>query len=227
MSFPFKAGDRLPDFLLSSMGGTSRALREYRGRKTLVFLWASWCPSRELLGPLRDFSQKHRGVNVVSIAFDAQGVDYPLRYLTQARSTYEMLIDACCVLSRRWGVKRTGLMLLLDENGVLMGRLEDPREEDLSRMEELLSRKPFDPVPPESRVDSRDVRVELLVQGCTNFLSRKKVQEAVESLRKALSLDPDNVIIARQVLVLQHPEKFYAGPIDRVWIEQQPPVRPL
>lgn len=227
MSLAFKVGTRLPDFLLCSMGGTSRALREYRGRKTLVFLWASWCPSREFLAPLEDFARRHPEIHVVSIAFDAQGVDFPLRYLTQARVTFEMLIDACGVLCRRWGVKRTGLLLLLDENGVLMGQWEDSRTEDLSKVESLLSKGPMKPVPPESRVDGRDTRVERLVQGCTNFLTRKKVQEAVESLRRALSLDPGNLIIARQVLVLQHPDRFYSGPVDREWVERQPPVTPL
>lgn len=164
---------------------------------------------------------------MVSIAFDAQGVDPPLRYLTQARATFEMLIDACCILSRRWGIKRTDLLLLLDENGVLMKMWEAPREAHLEEVQGLLPREPIRPVPPEPKVDTKDVRVELLVQGCTNFLSRKKVQEAVESLRKALALDPSNRIIARQVLVLQHPDRFYSGPIDREWVERQPPVQPL
>ncbi len=42
MELPFKTGDRLPDLRLGTMGGTSRALKEYRGRKTFVYVWSSW-----------------------------------------------------------------------------------------------------------------------------------------------------------------------------------------
>ncbi len=226
VNLPFKEGDRPADFRLCSMGGTCKALHDYWGRKTVVFLWASWCESREFLGPLQDFHRKHPGANVVTIAFDAQGVDHPLRYLTRARATFEMLIDASCVLSRRWGIKETDILLLLDENGVVMMAAKRPKEADLEKIDRLLDRPPSPP-PPERKVESKDVRVELLVQGCTNFLSRKRVGDAVESLRKALALDPGNMIVARQVLVLKHPEKFYDGPIDGAWLSRQPPVSPL
>jgi peroxiredoxin len=42
MDLPFKAGDKLPDLRLGTMGGTSVALREFRGRKALVYVWSSW-----------------------------------------------------------------------------------------------------------------------------------------------------------------------------------------
>jgi peroxiredoxin len=227
MELPIKPGERLADFRLCTMGGTSKALHDYRGRKTLVFAWAPWCRCREFLEPLQRFHRKHPGVNVVSVAFDAQGVDMPLKYLTEARADFEMLLDASCILSRRWGLKRPGFLVLLDENGTALLVVDHPEEKDLEKVEKHLSDKPVTPVPPEAKVDHRNVKVELLVQACTNFLTRKKVQEAVESLRKALAVDPGNLIIARQVLVLQHPEKFYPGPIDREWVKSQPPVAPL
>ncbi len=227
MELPLQVGARAAGFRLCTMGGISRTLQDYRGRKTAIFAWGSWSESREFLGALQRFHVGHPGINVVAIAFDAQGVDFPLVYLGRARATFETLIDANCILSRRWGVKRVGFLALLDENGVVMAVLDNPAEKDLSKIEALLDRKPAGPPPPEPKVDSRDTKVEVLVQGCTNLLSRKKVQEAAESLRKALSLDPGNLIIARQVLALQHPEKFYEGPIDREWVERQPPVAPL
>lgn len=226
MELPIKPGERPADFRLCTMGGTSKALRDFRGRKTLVFAWAPWCGCRDFLVPLQRFHRKHPGVHVVTVALDAQGVDMPLKYLTQARADFEMLLDASCLLSRKWGLKRPGLLVLLDENGTAMFAADPPEEKDLEKVEKRLADKPVSPVPPEAKVDHRDVKVELLVQACTNFLTRKKVQEAVESLRKALAADPGNLIIARQVLVLQHPEKFYPA-IDREWVKSQPPVAPL
>jgi hypothetical protein len=36
------AGDRAPSFTLKSLAGDPVSLEEYRGRKLLVFAWASW-----------------------------------------------------------------------------------------------------------------------------------------------------------------------------------------
>ncbi len=42
MSIPYKPGDTLPALRLGSMGGNSVALGDHRGRKALVYVWASW-----------------------------------------------------------------------------------------------------------------------------------------------------------------------------------------
>ena len=35
-------GDKAPDFNLTSLEGRSVSLSGYRGRKVVVFMWASW-----------------------------------------------------------------------------------------------------------------------------------------------------------------------------------------
>ena len=42
MELPFKVGDKLPDVRLGTMGGNSVAIRDYIGRKILIFIWSSW-----------------------------------------------------------------------------------------------------------------------------------------------------------------------------------------
>ena len=37
-----KVGDRAPDFTLPSLDGVPVSLSSYRGRKTILFMWASW-----------------------------------------------------------------------------------------------------------------------------------------------------------------------------------------
>ena len=66
--------------------------------------------------------------------------------------------------------------------------------------------------------------IEFLVQLCTNYLTRKRVDDAVGFLKQALAIDPENKVLPKQIWALQHPEKFYSGPIDKEWQKQQPPV---
>ena len=42
------------------------------------------------------------------------------------------------------------------------------------------------------------------------------LEEATEKFRKALSLDPSNFVIRKQIWAIEHPEKFYPG-IDFDW----------
>ncbi len=37
-----KAGDQAPDFSLRSLDGDAVRLSDYRGGKTVLFMWASW-----------------------------------------------------------------------------------------------------------------------------------------------------------------------------------------
>ena len=227
MDLPFKPGDRLADIRLGSMGGNSVTLSDFPGKKRLVYVWASWCGCREYLGDLEKFHLKRPEVAVISIACDAQGVDIPMRYLAQAKATHDVWIDANCHLVRRWKLKRVGVVVLLDENDVvLFATDEHPGEAVFSQVEKLLSKVPDQNPPPRPKVNTKDTQVEFLVQLCTNYLTRKRVDDAVGFLKKALELDPENRVIPKQIWALKSPEKFYSGPIDKEWQKQQPPVTP-
>ena len=224
MDLPFKVGDRLPDVRLGSMGGNSVTLSKFAGRKKLVYVWASWCGCREYLGKLQEFHLQHPGVPIVTIACDAQGVDLPMKYLSAVRATYDLWIDANCTLVRRWKLKRVGVLLLLDENDVLLLAAERPEAEVLAEVEKLLSKEASKNPPPAPKPDTKDTRVEFLVQLCTNYLTRKRIEDAVGFLKQAIAIDPENKVLPKQIWALQHPEKFYSGPIDKEWQKQQPPV---
>lgn len=44
---------------------------------------------------------------------------------------------------------------------------------------------------------------------------------AAVALRKALQMDPKNWLIHKQIWAIEHPEHFYAGPVDFKWQRQQ------
>jgi hypothetical protein len=209
VSFPYKPGQRLPELRLGSMGGSSVAIGDFAGRKLLVY-----------------FHAKNPELPIVSIACDAQGPDLPMRYLRRAGASYEMWIDATCLLARRWKLKQAGVTLLLDENRCLLLAGGRPNKALLAKAAKLAREKTRLRDLPEPKVDHADTRVEFLVQACSNFLTRKRVDDAVASLKKAYELDPDNALIPRQTWALKHPERFYEGNIDEPWLKKQPVLTP-
>lgn len=66
------SGDMLPDLVLSTLDGQSRALAAYRGRPLLINLWASWCAPCVAELPTLDRARADApGITVLGIAMDA------------------------------------------------------------------------------------------------------------------------------------------------------------
>ena len=53
------------------------------------------------------------------------------------------------------------------------------------------------------------------------LLEAGKKQEAMAEWRKALSLDPQNWIIHKQIWAVEHPDKFYEGDVNYGWQKAQ------
>jgi hypothetical protein len=183
------AARKVPNFRLSTPGGNSITLETFHGQKTALFLWAAYHKSRELL-PIFD---KLKGVQKVAIAFDVMGVEPVMRFAIAKNIKSLILIDNCCLLSRLWSVKKLPLLLMLDEQGTPVG---DPVNFPVKPLREVKS-------------DKSSEKIELLMQYVTNLLGRKKIEEALGTMKKALDLDPRNQIISDQFAVLRSPEKFY------------------
>lgn len=213
------APGKLPPFRLSSTGGTSVALADFKGRPVLFYGWASWHPSREALDAVERFHAEHgKRVAVASIAFDAEGPGHPMRYFTTAKCTHLPLIDASFVLDRIWGVKELPFWVLADDGGCVQasGGGFDP-----AAALAALDRGPVHHRHDKTPVEHRFEEFEFLVQDAGIVLSRRKVDQAVERLTKAHRLKPDNRLVVPQMLAVRNPEKFYSGPIDTAWVESE------
>jgi len=123
---------RLPD-----IDGVEQSVSQWRGQKTVINFWATWCaPCVKEMPDLNALHHKHPNVRFVGIGIDSAAnirsflekvpVDYPL--LVQGAGGVDLL--------RRLGNAQGGLpfTLVLDEEGVLRHRILgqiDPADLDM------------------------------------------------------------------------------------------------
>jgi len=215
-----KKGQRVPEFRLATVGGTSKALKDFLGRPTLYVGWASWDASRELLHAFESLYRKGRqAFQLVTIAFDAAGLDPVSRYLAAAKATHTALVDPCLHLSRAWGVKRLPFAILTDAAGTAV-LVDEPGRSLLPKVLGALKKKagPKPAAKARRRGAIDHPKSEILLQAGTNFLSRNRKDDALKSWGEALAMDATNEILRRQMLALSNPEKFYSGAIDEAWV---------
>ncbi|MBI4564788.1 MAG: TlpA family protein disulfide reductase [Planctomycetes bacterium] len=213
-----RRGVRAANYRLATTGGRSVTLRNFAGHPVLFVGWASWHASREKLAAVEAFHLKHRDrIQVASIAFDVQGLEFPMRYYAAARGTHTPLIDATCVLSRTWGLKEIPFWAILDADGCVQaaGTTFEPKAIEAAMKKRSTHARRRAPKA------SASYPFEFTVQQCGIFLSRARREDAVRSLEEAAKLDPENRLIRPQALAIMHPEKFYAGPIDEDWVRSR------
>ncbi|MBI2901542.1 MAG: TlpA family protein disulfide reductase [Planctomycetes bacterium] len=188
----------LPDARLSTVGGTSFAFSELRGRRFVVFGWGSWSPSAKKIAALQRWRERN-GVALVTVAFDVTGPGAAMKVLKPAGADHILLIDATCTLTRRWGVRDLPFTLVVDEAGTVLLAGGAPDEKKIAAaLRSKVGRGRPRPEPPGEET-KRQFSVEILLQACTNFLGRKRHDDAAAALKKAAELDPENAIIRGQL----------------------------
>jgi peroxiredoxin len=116
-----EVGKTAPDFRLPKMDGSEISLADLHGRPTVLIFWTAWCPVCKEEAPVfNSLAEKYepRGVRVLginiqdSLARTQGGIkDFGIRY-TVAR-------DADANVARRYNVKGTPTIILLDHKGVV------------------------------------------------------------------------------------------------------------
>ena len=137
-----EVGSTAPDFRLQKMDGSQISLADLQGRPAVLIFWTAWCPVCKEEAPVFNaLAEKYepRGVQVVginiqdSIARTQGGIkDFGIRYAV-AR-------DADASVARRYSVKGTPTIILLDHKGVVQYFGNQLPADYAERLEALLAR---------------------------------------------------------------------------------------
>ncbi|MEW5976104.1 MAG: redoxin domain-containing protein [Acidobacteriota bacterium] len=144
---PVKIGDPAPDFRLQSLDGTPLCLSDYRGKRVLLFLWASWCGCREQLVAWQSFYARHRetGFELIGVAMDAAYPDKARSYVESAKPAFANAIDSVEGLWDLLGFDLLPSGFYVDENGIIrylkIGGFDIRDNTTMRIMQDLLAEK--------------------------------------------------------------------------------------
>ena len=169
---------------------------------------------------------RHKGIEIISVAIDAQGDDKILPFVEQAKADFPTVKDEENLLGQLYGFKAVPNGFLIDELGILkykrLGGFDIRRNEFLAVVDhwadatgELLS----ETTDPDLSPDHAKAN-ELFRQG-TVLQKQGLHAEAVALWRRGAELEPDNWIIRKQIWAAEHPDKFYDAEVDFDWQKEQ------
>jgi peroxiredoxin len=108
-----------PDFELPDLGGELHSLADYRGRKVVLYAWATWCSCR---WHLPDWQALHEeleaeGLVVISVAIDGGGAEVAAPFIEAANPTHPSLIDEWQTVTELFGLANVPNTVWIDEQG--------------------------------------------------------------------------------------------------------------
>lgn len=125
---PVQVGATAPDFRAVDLGtGDSVSLREhYRGKVTLVNIWATWCvPCRvEMPAMERVYTQlAPRGFAIAAVSIDEGPPDDVRAFGQELKLTFDLLQDRSGRIQQSYQTTGVPESFLLDREGVIVKRI--------------------------------------------------------------------------------------------------------
>ena len=164
----------------------------------------------------------------MSVALEHTGAEAAQPYVDRAHTTFPTLVDEHATTSALFGFKVVPNGVLVDEGGTIrfarFGGFSIDNPEDIAAVERFRDGGEPGPSPAnEGRytlgaLERELVETKLRLGRLLYSLGRR--EEAVAQWRAALHLDPDNLVIRKQIWAACSPEKFHPT-IDWQWQKEQ------
>jgi hypothetical protein len=188
---------------------------------------------REQLPVWQSFYEKHHGpgFELIAVAMDSAAPESARQFYDAAKASFVRGVDRDDTLFSTLDFQVVPNGIFIDENGIIrfakFGGFEARLQTDLAAIEKLLA-APVGAVTAarpggKSRAaalpeDPKSPRYWFRLG--TEALQKGDKKTAAQHWRKALSLDPQNFVIRKQIWALEHPEQFYPK-INFEWQREQ------
>ena len=120
-TLPLLAG-QAPDFALTDRDGKTVRLSDFRGKKVLLWTWASWCGCRfDLKGWQEVYSDLHdKNFEIVACAQDTAGMEVAKPWYDKAGVTFTALVDPHHTVSSLYQMVNVPTGVWIDETGKIV-----------------------------------------------------------------------------------------------------------
>lgn len=158
---------------------------------------------------------------------DAQGSDKVRPYVKKAKAQFTTVVDEANLLGDLYGFKAIPNGYLIDEQGVVcykrLGGFDIRRPETVKVVEEWIAGSSPSELLAESEqsMGAEHSEANILFRHGLALYRDGNVNEALDCWRQGLEIEPDNLIIRKQVWAIQNPERFYDGKVDYIWQREQ------
>lgn len=206
-------GNMIPDFTLPDLTGKKVTFSGFRGKKVILYHWATWCTCREQVPLLQKFYEQNKNKNVVlvTVAYDSEGEKHVMPFIKKNNITVPVLIERTHYLATVLNFRSTQNAFLVDEAGVIrykwLENFEMTNPEMAKGLEEFANEKavkvvksntPSGKNPASTLVqleekakaapDDADVQLQL----ANAYYDEGKLKEASTAYEKVAALQPKN-----------------------------------
>ncbi len=216
-----------PSFTLSTTNNQVVNISDFIGKKTILFMWASWWGCRAQLPVWQDFNNKYsEKVSIISIAIDLQGHEKVNRYISGLNLTFPTLIDQKNITGNLYGFKAIPNGILINEKGYIvakqLGNFDIRNIQTRNKLKNwLINDQDFNNQIEMTKFTNKTKESNQLFQKGMDSFQSGKIQEALDYWKEGIKIDPKNYIIRKQVWAIEHPDKFYSGEINYQWQKTQ------
>ncbi len=203
-------GNLIPDFTLPDLSGKKVNISSFRGKKVILYHWATWCTCRFQVPLLQKYYEKNKNKNLalVTVAYDSEGEKHVMPFIKKNNITVPVLVERTLYLAAVLNFKSTQNAYLIDESGVIKKKwletFDMNKPEALPWLEEFVNAKPVAAVkaknPSESKGPSLseleekakaspdDVNAHFVLASA--YYDEGKLKESAAEYEKVIALSP-------------------------------------
>lgn len=205
-----EVGNMIPDFSLPDLSGKKIAFSSFRGKKVILYHWATWCTCRFQVPLLQKYYELNKKKNVVliTVAYDSEGEKHVKPFITKNNITVPVLVERTLYLAAVLNFKSTQNAYLIDESGVIKKKwletFDMNKPEALPWLEEFVNEKPVKAVKTtntsgskapslselEEKVKAAPDDVSAHFQLASAYYDEGKLKESAAEYEKVIALSP-------------------------------------
>ena len=126
-------GAEAPDFMVRDLrtGDSINIAEHYRGRVTMLNIWATWCiPCRTEMPSMQQAYAllKDEGFAIAAVSIDEAGPDVVTAFSQEYGLTFDILHDRSGAIQRLFQITGVPETFLLDRDGVIIKRVIGPHD---------------------------------------------------------------------------------------------------